>query len=181
MNTNEETPIEESIEKRAYEEAFRRVLDRIHHEDTLVDRRLNWLLTSQSILFATYEIAVNLGTNSTGSILQFIAPLALGICILSYASLLAALFAIYAFCKQLHKEFPRFASISKQNILGPTITHLIGQASAFFLPIAFIGVWVFIWSQSITWSVIIVILILIGVITLWTQDYRNAIKGTIGK
>ena len=144
MDSETKITIKEPMDNEDYVPAFKRVLDRVHHEDTLIDRRLNWLLTSQSILLATYEIVANWGKNATGSILQLIAPLALGICVISYVSLLAALFAIYAFCGQLNnerKEFGHYASFSKQNILGPTITHLIGQMSAFFLPIAFIGIW----------------------------------------
>lgn len=172
-----------------YREAFERTLERVHHEDTLIDRRFSWLLTSQSILIAAHAIASALGTKTEASVLQFIIPLALGACLLTYASLLAAVFAIYAFCKQLDVECKDIEEceteyncplFSKQNILGPTITHLVGQSSAFLLPIGIISIWVFLLTDRLLWPILVTVILLVIVILLWQWRYPYKSRLKIG-
>jgi hypothetical protein len=154
-----------------YAEALRRILDRIHHEDTLVDRRFSWLLTSQAIFLSMYEIVLKLNPGSSPSpVFGLIPPFALVICVLNYVSLLAALFAIYDFCQQINQQFPQYILFSKQNILGSTITHIMGQSSAFFLPVGFVGVWL-IFLTNITWSAIIICAWLVILAILWGRTF----------
>jgi hypothetical protein len=179
MNQIDKSPMSDST----YAEALRRILDRIHHEDTLIDRRFSWLLTSQAIFLSLYEIVVKLDSSSNSCptpcpsvcsspspVFGLIPPFALIICLLNYLSLLAALFAIYDFCQQLNKQFPQHILFSKQNILGPTLTHVMGQASAFFLPLGFVGIWLII-LVDVQWSVAILSIWLLILVILWGRTF----------
>jgi hypothetical protein len=165
MDQIDKSPMSNSV----YAEALHRILDRIHHEDTLIDRRFSWLLTSQAIFLSMYEIILKLGSSPSPAF-GLIPPFALTICLLNYLSLLAALFAIYDFCRQLNLQFPQHIPFSKQNILGPTLTHLMGQSSAFFLPLGFVGIWLIILTNPI-WSLSIVIAWLIILTILWAFTF----------
>ena len=51
-------------------EGYRRYCSQMDKEDELIDRRVNWLLTSQAILFA----AVGLSGNNTAEIVLSVVP-----------------------------------------------------------------------------------------------------------
>jgi hypothetical protein len=167
-----------------YREAFDFYLGRIHHEDTLIGQRLGWLLTSQSIFWGAY-LAL-LGQDYKPNVL-LLAPIAVFLCFLNYFSILAAIVAIYNFCRQLDEQFPQYSEFSKLNILGRTRTHLFGQASPILAPLGFITAWIVVLSQLllelmpggakgnqlavVMLATFAVLIILLGIIRLWRKTF----------
>ncbi len=115
---------------------YERTFSRIVREDELINHRMVWLLTSQSILFGAY--ALQKPSPSQSIIVQLIPWVALSLCLLIYTSIIAAVLATYCFRKEFSKEFPHV------HISGPPLTHLLGLVSPLLLPLVFIGVWVWI-------------------------------------
>src|SRR3981081_3107848 len=85
--------------------SYRLFRSRIEHEDDLIIQRLSWLVASQSFLFTAYAITTNglssVEPKSAGRFLEqaellfrMIPTVAIGVALLIYISILAALRAI---------------------------------------------------------------------------------------
>lgn len=128
--------------------------ERYHHEldkeDGLVNDRVNWLLLSQSILFA----AIGFAGKGTAQVIYKVVP-ALG-CALSVAiglSIVAAICSICRFRKLMKEncsakqyppeEYPQLAR-RKGNIWARCDGNIwLGHIAALFMPPIFIGAWVY--------------------------------------
>ena len=158
-----------------YKERFDFILERgIHYEDKLIADRFSWLLNSQTIFLAAYAILFQLNLPPSApqydSGLRFIPLVALFTGSLNYVSILGALITIYRFCRLLDKDFPHYSEYSQKHILGPTLTHLLGQSSPFLAPLGFIGVWLLTLS-GLSLSVVIVGVLLLVLVLLWIRAF----------
>lgn len=111
---------------------YQDMLHRIVHEDDLINHRMGWLLTSQSILFGTYALQPSL---SSQPLLHLVPWIAVSSCLFIYTSIIAAVLATRCFVREFERAFPHI------HIAGPPLTHLLGLLSPVLLPLVFIGVW----------------------------------------
>jgi len=135
-------------------EYYDQVRHQIEHEDNLVTQRLSWLMASQSFLFSAYAIVLNgLQPSNAGTPLEVSK---LGFChflpfagILSsgliYASICGGVLAISHLRNlwatlQPHASSPSFA---RPPIQSSGIPFLLGQSSPRLLPLALIGMWIY--------------------------------------
>jgi hypothetical protein len=121
----------------------------LEHEDTLINHRLSWLITSQAILFGFYVNATR--DPSATPMLQVREVLSWGAlltCVLMYITIMPGLWAL----TRLRKEYEacRAQRSSEQAIVPelfprtPGWTHHWGLAAPIALPILFIGGWLYI-------------------------------------
>ncbi len=154
MTTEEKlTPITDKI----YRDVLFKTLERIHHEDTLINQRFGWLLTSQTIFCALIGVLFQKLNEQNPITVIWIAPIALiplATCLINYTSILAAVIAIYNFCKRLDGDYKQYSEYSREMILGPTVTHLMGQASPIFIPLGFVAIWIFAFLFAIIYGAI---------------------------
>jgi hypothetical protein len=128
----------------------------LEHEDTLINHRLSWLITSQAIFFGFYvnstrEAAVASRDAAAPSGVQAVlAILALFTCVLMYTTLMPGLFALWGLREDY--EACRAQRSSEQAVVPelfprtPVPTHHLGLVAPIFLPILFICGWLYILS-----------------------------------
>jgi hypothetical protein len=130
-------------------ETYRVFRDRIEHEDNLIIQRLSWLVASQSFLFTAYAITTNglsgldpklagRFVEQAGLLFRLIPTVAIGVALLIYISILAALKAIrqirYLYqLKALPADLPP--------IQTSATTRLLGLFAPLLLPLLFVSVW----------------------------------------
>jgi len=130
-------------------EAYQLFRSRIEHEDNLIIQRLSWLLASQAFLFTAYAITTN-GLSSlepkiasrffeqSGLLFRLIPTVAIGVALLIYIGILAALRAI----RQLRRLYQaRPTSPDLPPIQTAATTRLLGLSAPLLLPLLFISVW----------------------------------------
>jgi hypothetical protein len=122
---------------------------RIEHEDNLIIQRLSWLLASQAFLFTAYAITTNgLSTlepktagrffEQAGLLFRLIPTVAIGVALLIYIGILAALRAI----RQLRRLYQaRPVPPDLPPIQTAATTRLLGLSAPLLLPLLFISVW----------------------------------------
>lgn len=123
----------------AWYDRYCRQLDK---EDALIDQRLNWMITSQSILFA----AIGLTGNSLFSIISFVVPV-VGICISYFigVSVRAAVSSYHRYSELFVKACPPSADwglFHFPELHGEERDIRGGFKSALVLPWVFFGAWV---------------------------------------
>lgn len=109
------------------------------HEDNLIADRLNWLLTSQSFLFAAYAVTLNHTSGNFDHIvvrLQSALPILALICILC---IFLALIASTEVQKKLEKEYPGTVRTS-------TDISQLGWLPILGIPMAFTVGWLYVIS-----------------------------------
>ena len=130
-------------------EPYKRYCRQLDKEDTLIDQRLNWMIASQSLLFA----ALGLTNNSLFSIISIVVPI-VGLCVSYFVgiSVRAAVSSYYKYSDKLVRacspsadtefHFPQLHRDEK-NIRR-------GFKSALVLPWVFLGAWVIVllWSLA---------------------------------
>jgi hypothetical protein len=131
---------------------YDRAVERIVREDDLINHRLSWLLTSQTIFLGTYVVLLTQLKNVPSNLPPLIIWLALVSCVLIYVSVLAAMFAI----RHFRQPFPN------TDVVGPLATHILGLLAPISIPLIFIGVWLSFLSVNIT--AIVIALALIGLL-----------------
>ena len=130
-------------------DTYRVFRDRIEHEDNLIIQRLSWLVASQSFLFTAYAITTN-GLSSldpklagrfveqAGLLFRLIPTVAIGVALLIYISILAALKAI----RQIRYLYKLSALPSElPPIQTAATTRLLGLFAPLLLPLLFVSVW----------------------------------------
>jgi hypothetical protein len=144
MNTSSYVP-----EKTSALEAYQVFRARIEHEDNLIIQRLAWLVASQSFLFTAYAITTNglssLEPKSAGRFLEqaellfrLIPTVAIGVALLIYISILAALRAIRQM-RRLYLAKPVPPELPP--IQTSATTRLLGLSAPLLLPLLFVSVW----------------------------------------
>ena len=130
-------------------EAYQLFRSRIEHEDDLIIQRLSWLVASQSFLFTAYAITTNglsgLEPKTAGRFLEqaellfrLIPTVAIGLALLIYISILAALRAI----RQMRRLYlARLISPELPPLQTAAATRLLGLSAPLLLPLLFISVW----------------------------------------
>jgi hypothetical protein len=175
-------PTKRSSDKRTYHEDLEFTQDRVRDEDRLIGDRFSWLLNSQTIFLASYAVLFQLNQQNgiiqgQESFFRFVPVIALGTCAINYISILGAILSIYKYCKKLNKDHKEHLTESRWKILGSTLTHIMGQSSPFFIPLGFLGVWIFILFGFLT-SIISISISLALLIFLWVLNFpRTKIVG----
>lgn len=170
INTLKET-IEELESKLAQKESDKRFSDhrtRIVHEYDLINNRLNWMLTSQTIFFAILVILLDESENckiDISNLELMVYILSLGSAFLIYVSILAAVVAIRKFANNADDE----------TVIGYLSTYYTGLVAPIFLPLTFILAWLFIiWNNyciiSIAGALIFSIVVLLFIKTKMKKD-----------
>lgn len=130
-------------------ESYQLFRSRIEHEDNLIIQRLSWLLASQAFLFTAYAITTN-GLSSvepkvaghfleqSGLLFRLIPTVAIGVAVLIYIGILAALRAIRQL-RRLYQAQPVPPDLPP--IQTPATTRLLGLSAPLLLPLLFISVW----------------------------------------
>ena len=163
-----------------YERDLNLALDRIHHEDVLIDNRFNWLLTSQTIFVAAYAIPLQLSQSDSSPEIQkiflLIPFMAILIWLMNYLGLLGALLSIYRYCRWLNQDHEQHSSHSQNWILGSSTTHLMGQQVAFFSPLVFMWFWLQTLMKNIFLPIVpniirLVIVLLVAILWAWSYPY----------
>ena len=128
-------------------EPYKRYCRQLDKEDTLIDQRLNWMIASQSLLFA----ALGLTGNSLFSIISIIVPI-VGLCVSYFvgSSVRAAVSSYDRYRDKLVIACPPSADIEfhfPQLHRGPKDIRK-GFKSALVLPWVFLAAWavVLLWS-----------------------------------
>lgn len=118
-----------TLEKQEY-------LDRRIYENELINQRLNWLLASQSLLFAGYGavLSASLQKHIKERVAKVAVSLGAASAFLIWLGIIAALGASISLTAQLGDE--HFTQGLR------TWTNLTGWSVPFFLPLLFIGAWV---------------------------------------
>jgi hypothetical protein len=128
---------------------YRVFRDRIEHEDNLIIQRLSWLVASQSFLFTAYAITTN-GLSSldpkiasrfveqSGLLFRLIPTVAIGVALLIYISILAALKAIR---QMRHLYQSKSPTPELPPIQTSATTRLLGLFAPLVLPLLFVSVW----------------------------------------
>jgi hypothetical protein len=144
VNTSSYAP-----EKTSALETYQAFRARIEHEDNLIIQRLAWLVASQSFLFTAYAITTNglssLEPKSAGRFLEqaellfrLIPTVAIGVALLIYISILAALRAIRQM-RRLYLAKPTPPELPP--IQTSATTRLLGLSAPLLLPLLFVSVW----------------------------------------
>jgi hypothetical protein len=112
--------------------------DSLKFEHELINRRLTWLLTSETILFAGYGLAIDkAGTAEAAKILPVIAGAGISIAAFILLGVCAAATAKYCAWQDFRK-----ASGKKQEQFGTrTWITSVGFVADFALPVIFIFAW----------------------------------------
>ena len=113
------------------------------HEDELINQRLNWLISSQTLLFAAYGLALQIGTNpsntsdevsnKTTEVISLIPYIGLYSSISILLSVLAAVIALFVLLNKSGK-FKDYLQVTLP-------TTLMGVAAGISLPLIFIFAW----------------------------------------
>ena len=143
---NQSTYAPDKLSTLEFYQVFR---SRIEHEDNLIIQRLSWLLASQAFLFTAYAITTN-GLSGlepktagrffeqSGLLFRLIPAVAIGVALLIYMGILAALRAI----RQLRRLYQtRAVSPELPPIQTAATTRLLGLSAPLLLPLLFISVW----------------------------------------
>jgi hypothetical protein len=112
-------------------------IDGLKFEHELINRRVTWLLTSQSILFVAYGMVLDKLTDKGKPFLQAIAMIGPLISIFILVSIIAAMLAKYLLCRKYRKD-----SNKKEEPFGVSIwTTWLGFVPDIALPLVFIFAW----------------------------------------
>ena len=122
---------------------------RVEHEDNLIIQRLSWLVASQSFLFTAYAITTNGLSNvepklagrfleQAELLFRLIPTVAIGVALLIYISILAALRAIRQI-RRLYQANSLPAELPP--IQTSATTRLLGLSAPLLLPLLFVSVW----------------------------------------
>jgi hypothetical protein len=112
------------------------------HEDELINQRLSWLLASQTLLFAAYGLALQVGANpsntsevskKTTEVLSLIPYIGFYSSVSIMVSVLAAVIALYFLWKR-SGNFKRYLPVTVP-------TTIMGVAAGVSLPLIFIIAW----------------------------------------
>jgi hypothetical protein len=129
---------------------YRLVRSQIEHEDNLVSQRLSWLLASQSFLFTAYAIVVvNLTVGHTPwamrqehLLLTVIPVVSILTCVLVYATIVAAIFAIVHLRRVYNSRAESAGMAGLPPVQGYRQTQIFGQIGPLLLPPVFLAVWI---------------------------------------
>ena len=130
-------------------EAYQLFRSRIEHEDNLIIQRLSLLVASQSFLFTAYAITTNglsgLEIKTGGHFLEqaellfrLIPTVAIGLALLIYIGILAALRAIRQI-RRLYQARPISPEVPP--LQTAATTRLLGLSAPLLLPLLFVSVW----------------------------------------
>ena len=94
---------------------YKIIRSQIEHEDNLINQRLSWFVAAQAFLFSAYAILLNApsqvrleGFGTQREILFFLIPLvAIGVSILIYTTVIAAMLATANFKTPLENPYER--------------------------------------------------------------------------
>jgi hypothetical protein len=122
-------------------DAAKRSRSLVDREEGLINDRIGWLLTSQTIFFAGAQI-------SEGKLGHLLGYVAIASCGLIYISILAGLVAMRNF-RKIYPEDPE--------VVGPLSTHTFGLATPFLLPPMFVAVWIIYVLKEPSWLIMLLI------------------------
>jgi hypothetical protein len=150
----EAKPVLESISRIQYYQIIR---SQIEHEDNLIDQRLSWFVAAQAFLFSAYAIVLNgppqvrlEGFATQQEILFFLIPLvAIGVSILSYMTVIAAMLATANLRRLLKTHMNEKDSALLPPVQGYRQTLLLGQASPILIPFLFMISWIVLLIKSL--------------------------------
>jgi len=115
--------------------------ERLKFEHDLINRRVTWLLTSQSILFAAYGFALKV---PSVLLLRTIAFIGAAIAILIFVGILAAFAAKYC----TWQDFKTASGNPNEPFWVRTSITYIGFVPEFALPIVFTIAWAILYSNA---------------------------------
>ena len=138
-------------------EYYDQIRQQIEHEDDLITQRLSWLMASQSFLFSAYAIVLNgLKTGQAVSPLErvkldfyYFLPWAGIISIgLIYASICGGILSIRQLRRLWVARQATCNPLDRPPIHSSSLTFLLGQCAPRFLPLALIGMWIYLRMES---------------------------------
>ena len=128
------------------DEFYKYTLQNIEREESLIDHRISWMLTSQGFLFAALALLAKTNGNSpTIATLSMMTPYGgLMVAILSFVGIHAAYLSIGNLLKVL-KRRPEWASYPR---VTTDFASRLGRLCGYGLPLLFIIIWLILISQS---------------------------------
>ncbi len=121
----------------------------MEHEDSLIDKRMGWLLTSQSILFAAYAIVLAQKESEMPPSLNVLKIIPL-IALVSGVSIFVSIVAALTVWRWIRRKFPK-----DDTLTGPHVTHFLGLQSYVILPSIFISAWLYFITGNILSSLVV--------------------------
>jgi len=110
-------------------------------EHELIDRRLNWLLASETILFAAYGLALDKAALISHSFLKAVAFVGLLISAAVFVGVVASLLAKFF----IWRDFTKLHGNESEQFWVRTRTTVMGFVPDLTLPIVFAIAWVRLW------------------------------------
>src|SRR5919106_547596 len=144
----------ESISRIQYYQIIR---SQIEHEDNLINQRLSWFVAAQAFLFSAYAILLNappqvrLQSFATQQEILFslIPLLAIGVSILIYITVIAAMLAMANLRRLLETHMNEKDSALLPPVQGYRQTVLLGQATPILIPFLFMSSWIVLLIRSL--------------------------------
>ena len=135
---------------------YDQVRHQIEHEDDLITQRISWLMASQSFLFSAYAIVLNGLKSGEKTPLEsvklnfyhFLPVAGMLSTALIYASICGGIIAIRKLRKTWDSQQVTALSLNRPPIHSSSLTFLLGQCAPRFLPLALIGMWIYLWLKS---------------------------------
>ena len=137
--------IDETQNRDSDPKAFTVFREKWVHEDNLINHRLNWLIMTQTILFAAYGLLLGTGTeqqvlkyqNQIDRVIEALPIIGILVSFLILLGIVGAVGAMY----ELRKN--RTAQVEKMDIDTALWTSILGQVTGVLMPVAFIGGWLY--------------------------------------
>ena len=157
----------------SYFDVYRLYSENLDKEDNLINQRINWLLGSQTLLFAAYAVVIKEQNGDFYNIINVIQWIGFLSSFIIWLSTLAAICAYFRFHKRLKKALSPLKNI---HALFPQLDRnrlviFCGFIAPVILPIVFMAAWCYLinWCETPVTVVIMLVLtfiILIGCIQL---------------
>ena len=141
--------IDETQNRDSDPKAFSVFREKWVHEDNLINHRLNWLIMTQTILFAAYGLLLGTGAeqqieqqiskyqNQIDRVIEALPIIGILVSFLILLGIVGAVGAMY----ELRKS--RTAQVEKMDIDTALWTSILGQVTGVLMPVAFIGGWLY--------------------------------------
>jgi len=127
------------VNEKEKENFYKYLAQQIEREDGLVNTRLNWMLTTQGLLFAALALLATEDTNARmREILAVLLPsIGILLSLISLFGVAGATIALY----DLSKEWKKLNYSMAPRPYGPRSAFWLGLVPRLFLPLLFLGAW----------------------------------------
>jgi hypothetical protein len=136
---------------------YQLIRSQIEHEDNLINQRLSWFVAAQAFLFSAYAILLNAASQvrlpsfaAQQAVLFSLIPLvAIGVCILIYITVFAAMLAMANLRRLLESHLEQEQRALFPPVQGYRQTLLLGQALPVLMPFLFLVGWIVLLIKSL--------------------------------